>query len=105
MPLKVPLDFHLQWYFFDYSWGYKMSQINSVELEKSRVKTAHAIKSESDVIQEIKIELSLKGRLVNNKAIMAKLLERLEIETDVVKSDIYRNALETVVFRTPDDLI
>ncbi|EIC85431.1 biofilm development regulator YmgB/AriR family protein [Serratia sp. M24T3] len=81
-----------------------MSQINSVELGGSRFNSTVYI-SESDVIQDIKIELASSGRLVNNKAIMIKLLERLETEKDVVQSDIFRNALEHVVYRTPDDLI
>ncbi len=81
-----------------------MSQINSVELGKSRF-TANIYKSELDVIQDIKIELSSNGKLINNKAIMIKLIERLELEKDGAKSEIYRNALEHVVYRTPDDLI
>ncbi|WAT02824.1 biofilm development regulator YmgB/AriR family protein [Rouxiella chamberiensis] len=81
-----------------------MSQMNFVEFEKTRF-TAHSFQSELDVIQDIKIELATKGRLVTNKAIMIKLISMLETESDVVKLDIYRNALEAVVFRTPDDLV
>lgn len=41
---------------------------------------------------------------VSNKAIILHLLGRLECTTDVVKQDILRQALELVVWRTPDDL-
>ena len=81
-----------------------MSEMNFVEYEKTRF-TAHAFPSEYDVIQDIKVELATSGRLVTNKAIMIKLIALLETESDVVKLDIYRNALEAVVFRTPDDLV
>ncbi|CAM3541873.1 histidine kinase [Rouxiella silvae] len=81
-----------------------MSQINSVELNNSPFR-AKVLRSELEVIQDIKIELSTHGKLISNKAIMIKLLELLEIETDVVQLDVYRNALESVVYKTPDDLI
>lgn len=81
-----------------------MSQMNFVEFEKTRF-TAHSFQSEHNVIQDIKLELATSGRRVTNKAIMIKLIARLETESDVVKLDIYRNALEAVVFRTPDDLV
>lgn len=90
--------------FLDTNGVTNMSQINSIELGKSRF-NANVYKSEFEIIQDIKIELSSSGRLVTNKAIMIKLLERLELEKDVVQLDIYRNALESVVYRTPDDLI
>jgi len=40
---------------------------------------------------------------VTNKAVILKLIEKLETTSDPVTQDIYREALELVVSRTPDD--
>lgn len=80
-----------------------MSQINSAELDNSLFHT-QALKSAAEVIQDIKIELSQSGQTIRNKAIVIKLLERLELETDTTQLDIYRSALESVVYLTPDGL-
>lgn len=63
------------------------------------------MKNGADVITAVVRELSASQQFVNNKAIILKLLEKLESETDEVKLDIYRQALEAVVQRTPDDII
>nr|WP_233268566.1 biofilm development regulator YmgB/AriR family protein [Pantoea sp. BAV 3049] len=57
------------------------------------------------VIGEIIAELTAREGMVSNKKIIMQLLERLETEHDVVMLDVYRNALEIVVHRTPDDLV
>lgn len=62
------------------------------------------LKSESEVISAIMTELAASRQFVSNKAIILKLLEKLETETDIVQLDIYRHALEVVVQRTPDDI-
>ncbi|EAV3131562.1 histidine kinase, partial [Salmonella enterica] len=49
-------------------------------------------------------ELLQSQQHVSNKDIIAKLIEKLETEKDVVQLDIYRNALEAVLFQTPDDI-
>ncbi|WP_338564888.1 biofilm development regulator YmgB/AriR family protein [Erwinia sp. E_sp_W01_6] len=49
--------------------------------------------------------MTAQGGFVSNKAIILKLLERLETEQDVIMLDIYRNALEMIVQHTPDDHI
>ena len=60
--------------------------------------------SERVVISEIRLELlSTKDRITNKDLILALIL-KLESENDVIKQDIYRNALEIVVQRTPDDI-
>ena len=41
---------------------------------------------------------------MSNKDLIFALIQLLEIEKDVVKLDIYRNALEMVVQKTPDDV-
>ncbi|MDF7657622.1 biofilm/acid-resistance regulator YmgB/AriR [Erwiniaceae bacterium L1_54_6] len=61
--------------------------------------------SEKAVLNEIYQDLASRKVFVGNKDIIASLIERLESESDVIKLDIYRNALEIVVQQTPDDLI
>ncbi len=61
-------------------------------------------RSESDVITAIIHELSATEGFVSHKAIIFKLLEKLETEKDVVQLDIYRHALEFVIQRTPGEL-
>ncbi|MBN7120572.1 MULTISPECIES: biofilm/acid-resistance regulator YmgB/AriR [Erwinia] len=58
---------------------------------------------ETAVIGMVIREIATKGQHVNNKAIILKLIEKLETTSDVVQLDIYRQALEVVVGRTPDD--
>ncbi|WP_437434247.1 biofilm development regulator YmgB/AriR family protein [Yokenella regensburgei] len=41
---------------------------------------------------------------VQNKDLILALIQLLETEEDVVKLDVYRNALEIIVQKTPDDL-
>ncbi|MCQ4104109.1 biofilm development regulator YmgB/AriR family protein [Erwinia persicina] len=48
-------------------------------------------------------ELAAGGRHVNNKAIILKLIEKLETTSDVIQLDVYRQVLEVVVGMTPDD--
>lgn len=52
------------------------------------------------VIREV---IAVKGS-VSNKDIILSLINRLESTTDVTQLDIYRQALEVVVGRTPDDV-
>ncbi|OAT17850.1 hypothetical protein M977_03856 [Buttiauxella gaviniae ATCC 51604] len=42
--------------------------------------------------------------LVTNKDIIIKLIELLETEKCDVQKDIFRNVLESLLRRTPDDL-
>lgn len=60
---------------------------------------------ESDVLMKITAELMAAQGFVTNKALILKLLNKMEMETDVVKLDIYRSVLEEIVHRTPDDVI
>lgn len=61
--------------------------------------------AETRVIGEIIRSLTAQNDFVSNKAIILKLLERLETEQDRVMQDVYRNALELIVQHTPDDRI
>lgn len=60
--------------------------------------------SERAIIAEIRMELSAQKIRISNKDIILALILRLECESDVIKQDIYRNALEIIVQRTPDDI-
>lgn len=58
---------------------------------------------ETQVLGAVIKELASGGRHVNNKAIILKLIEKLETTSDVVLLDVYRQVLEVVVGMTPDD--
>jgi len=58
---------------------------------------------ETKVIGAVIREIVAGGGYVTNKAIILKLIEKLENTSDVVQLDVYRQALEVVVARTPDD--
>ncbi|AUX93035.1 biofilm/acid-resistance regulator YmgB/AriR [Mixta gaviniae] len=68
-------------------------------------------KQESAAINEMEIlgtvvaEILQAGQPINNKAIITKLIQRLELESDVVTLDIYRHVLELVVHKTEDDIL
>ena len=48
-------------------------------------------------------EILQSGMPVSNKAIISKLIHRLELESDREMLDIYRQLLDLVVHKTPDD--
>lgn len=58
---------------------------------------------ESQALGGVIRDLIATGQLVNNKAIILKLIEKLETTPDVVELDVYRQVLEVVVGLTPDD--
>ncbi len=64
----------------------------------------HAFEAEEQLIAEITQSLRAHKADVSNKDLIFALIQLLEIEKDVVKLDIYRNALEMVVQKTPDDV-
>lgn len=61
--------------------------------------------SEADVVRLAMAQITAQKGFVTNKDVIFYLLQKLESENDVVQLDIYRNALELVVQRTPDDSI
>lgn len=65
---------------------------------------ANKASGEMETLGLIVAEILQAGMPVNNKALISKLIHRLELETDVVSLDIYRHLLELVVHKTPDDL-
>jgi len=65
---------------------------------------ANTAASEMEMLGLLVAEILQAGKPVTNKAIISKLIHRLELETDVVSLDIYRQLLELVVHKTPDDL-
>ncbi|CCG87053.1 biofilm development regulator YmgB/AriR family protein [Erwinia piriflorinigrans] len=48
-------------------------------------------------------ELNAEGRHITNKALILKLIEKLEMTTDVIMLDVYRHLLEVIIGSTPDD--
>lgn len=60
--------------------------------------------SERAVIGEIRAEIAKTKMRISNKDVILALILRLETEHDITRQDIYRNALELVVERTPDDI-
>ena len=64
----------------------------------------HAFDVEQQVISEITFALQEAKTVVTNKDLILALVAQLETETDVIRNDILRNALEMIVHRTPDDL-
>lgn len=60
--------------------------------------------SEMEMLGLAIAEILQAGNPVTNKAIIAKLIHRLELESDPTTLDVYRQLLELVVHKTPDDL-
>ncbi|WP_336731931.1 biofilm development regulator YmgB/AriR family protein [Pantoea ananatis] len=59
--------------------------------------------SEKDVIAETWSELAAFKAHVSEKDMVLGLIHKLESETDATKQDIYRQALEIVLQRTPGE--
>ncbi|WP_342320820.1 biofilm development regulator YmgB/AriR family protein [Kosakonia sp. BYX6] len=64
----------------------------------------HNYAAEKKVISDIIYNLRLQQTDVSNKHLILALIGLLETEDDIAKLDIYRNALEMIVQKTPDDL-
>ncbi|AST67350.1 hypothetical protein BFG07_00720 [Kosakonia cowanii] len=64
----------------------------------------HAFDAEQQVISEITSALKGMKTVVTNKDLILALVAQLETETDVIRNDILRNALEMIVHRTADDI-
>jgi hypothetical protein len=59
---------------------------------------------ELKLIADLKKSIGRRKPDVHNKDLILALIQLLETEEDVVKLDVYRNALEIIVQKTPDDL-
>ncbi|MFH8134079.1 biofilm/acid-resistance regulator YmgB/AriR [Pantoea osteomyelitidis] len=59
--------------------------------------------SDMEVLGLVVAEILQSGLPVSNKAIISKLIHRLELESDIISLDVYRQLLELVVHKTPDD--
>lgn len=66
--------------------------------------TLHAFDVELKLIADLKKSIGRKKPDVHNKDLILALIQLLETEDDVVKLDVYRNALEMIVQKTPDDI-
>ena len=60
--------------------------------------------SDMEILGTVIAEILRSGRPISNKTIISTLIHRLELESDVVSLDIYRQLLELVVHKTTDDL-
>ena len=67
-------------------------------------KNAETYESETKLIADITRELRTQRGVVQNKDLILTLIQHIECEKDVLKLDIYRNALEMIVQGTPDDI-
>ncbi|WP_337022533.1 MULTISPECIES: biofilm/acid-resistance regulator YmgB/AriR [unclassified Pantoea] len=74
------------------------------QLEAPLIDEINQFSSERAVIGEISAEIAKTKMRISNKDVILALILRLETENDVVKQDIYRNALELILERTPDDI-
>lgn len=63
-----------------------------------------AFEAERVLIKKLAQNLKSNRIEVNNKNLILALIRMLETEDDAVKLDVYRNALELIVQKTPDDL-
>lgn len=61
--------------------------------------------NEMEILGPVVAEILQAGQPITNKAIIARLIQRLELESDVVMLDIYRHVLELVVHKTEDDIL
>jgi len=61
--------------------------------------------NEMEILSTVVAEILQAGQPITNKAIIARLIQRLELESDVVMLDIYRHVLELVVHKTEDDIL
>ncbi len=65
---------------------------------------SQAFEAERSLIRGLAQNLKINRIEVNNKNLILALIRLLETEDDVIKLDVYRNALELIVQKTPDDL-
>ena len=64
----------------------------------------HAFEAETQLIEKLTADIERTKSVVTNKDLILSLILLIECERDIIQSDIYRNALELVVHRTPDDI-
>lgn len=67
---------------------------------EAEIKEAH---TEVEILGSVVVEILNGGAPVTNKAIISRLLQRLETSSDVVSLDVHRHVLELVVHQTEDD--
>ncbi|WP_158783386.1 biofilm development regulator YmgB/AriR family protein [Pantoea sp. BAV 3049] len=69
---------------------------------KAEIQEAH---TEVEILGSVVVEILQSGMPVTNKALIARLLQRMEGTSDVISLDVHRSVLEMVVHQTEDDLI
>ncbi|MDX6915357.1 biofilm/acid-resistance regulator YmgB/AriR [Pectobacterium carotovorum] len=61
--------------------------------------------SDMEILGNIVDEIIQSGHSVSNKAIIAKLIHKIETEANAAFQDKYRALLELVVYKTQDDFL
>ncbi|KHN49822.1 biofilm/acid-resistance regulator YmgB/AriR [Pectobacterium fontis] len=61
--------------------------------------------SDTEILGNIVEELIQSGHSVSNKAIIAKLIHKIEIEANADWQEKYRTLLDLVVYKTQDDFL
>ncbi|MGE9551932.1 biofilm development regulator YmgB/AriR family protein [Erwinia amylovora] len=77
----------------------------SHELTQSFKAEIHEAHTEVEILGSVVVEILQSGMPVTNKALITRLLQRLENTSNVVSLDVHRAVLERVVHQTEDDLI
>ncbi|RLM17717.1 DNA-binding response regulator [Brenneria alni] len=61
--------------------------------------------NEMEILGNIVDEIIQSGHAVTNKSIISKLLNKIELETNIAFLDRYRAILELIVHKTQDDFL
>lgn len=61
--------------------------------------------SDMEILGNIVDEIIQSGHSVSNKAIIAKLINKIETEANTAFQEKYRTLLELVVYKTQDDFL
>ncbi|KHT30050.1 DNA-binding response regulator [Pectobacterium carotovorum] len=61
--------------------------------------------SDTEILGNIVEEIIQSGHSVSNKAIIAKLVHKIETEANAAFQEKYRSLLELVVYKTQDDFL
>lgn len=61
--------------------------------------------SDMEILGHIVGEIIQSGHSVSNKAIIAKLINKIETEANTVFQEKYRTLLELIVYKTQDDFL
>ncbi|ASN86173.1 DNA-binding response regulator [Pectobacterium versatile] len=81
------------------------SEVPQNELLISDVFSLDSQISDMEMLGNIVEEIIQSGHSVSNKAIIAKLVHKIETEANAVFQEKYRTLLDLVVYKTQDDFL